>query len=37
VSDLWRRAPVVWVGRCAVSIVFLVSGVALVQDVGEVL
>ncbi len=37
VADLWRRAPMVWVGRCAVSIAFLVSGAALVQDVGEVL
>ena len=37
VSDLWRRAPVLWLGRRAVSVVFLVSGAALVQDVREVL
>ena len=37
VAELWRCAPMLWVGRCAVSIAFLVSGAALVQDVGEVL
>jgi hypothetical protein len=36
-AELWRSVGVTWVGRGAVSIVFLASGAALVQDVGEIL
>jgi hypothetical protein len=36
-AQLWRSVAVTWVGRGAVSIVFLASGTALVQDVGEIL
>jgi hypothetical protein len=36
-AELWRSVAVTWVGRGAVSIVFLASGAALVRDVGDVL
>ena len=36
-AELWRSVAVTWVGRGALSIVFLGSGAALVQDVVDVL
>jgi hypothetical protein len=36
-AELWRSAGVTWVGRAALSIVFLASGSALLQDAAEIL
>jgi hypothetical protein len=36
-AELWRSGPVTWLGRLAVAMGFLLSGVTLVRDVSEVL